>query len=131
LKAEAKSKKSNTFTCPNPSCGKVFTNPLKAVNLNVETPKSYDACPYCLTEMVLEEPSSNIEEKPTIEEKKSQSKKAKLRAPEEKVPESPEKEQKCPHHFGYLGERSPKEGIPDDCIVCKDIVQCMLKNVKG
>jgi hypothetical protein len=36
----------------------------------------------------------------------------------------------CLHHLGYLSERSSKEGIPDECMMCKDIVSCMLKKMK-
>ena len=32
----------------------------------------------------------------------------------------------CKKHFGYLSERSGKN-IPDECLICKAIVQCMLK----
>jgi hypothetical protein len=33
----------------------------------------------------------------------------------------------CKHHIGYLGEREPNVQIPDECLTCKEIVQCMLK----
>jgi hypothetical protein len=33
----------------------------------------------------------------------------------------------CKNHFGYLGERSLKGQIPDECLTCKEIVHCMLK----
>jgi hypothetical protein len=35
----------------------------------------------------------------------------------------------CKHFFGYLSKRSSKEGVPEECIVCEKIVQCMLKTV--
>jgi hypothetical protein len=37
----------------------------------------------------------------------------------------------CTHHFGYLSERSSKEKIPEECMDCTQIVNCMLKAVKG
>lgn len=37
----------------------------------------------------------------------------------------------CKHHFGYLSERSKSEALPEECIVCPKIVQCMLKSVSG
>ncbi len=37
----------------------------------------------------------------------------------------------CRHHFGYLSERSKSEALPEECIVCPKIVQCMLKSVSG
>jgi hypothetical protein len=45
------------------------------------------------------------------------------------VAESPPKPQKCTHGFGYLSKRSSKEKIPEECMMCENIVQCMLKNV--
>jgi len=36
----------------------------------------------------------------------------------------------CTHHFGYLSERSSKERIPEECMACAEIVNCMLKAVK-
>ena len=125
---EEKTKKNSTFTCPNLSCGKVFIRPLKALNLQQDSEEPYDACPYCLTEIPahdepaiaydepepfkLEEPE--IEETPHVEE-------------QVKVPETPSA---CSHHLGYLSEKSSKEQIPDECILCKDIVTCMLKKMK-
>ena len=44
--------------------------------------------------------------------------------------EIPEKPSECGYHLGYLSERSPKEKIPDECMMCKDIVECMLKKMK-
>jgi hypothetical protein len=35
----------------------------------------------------------------------------------------------CTHQLGYLSKRSPKEKIPEDCMMCGNIVQCMLKNI--
>lgn len=32
----------------------------------------------------------------------------------------------CKNYLGYLGERSVKD-IPDECLVCTAIVQCMRK----
>jgi hypothetical protein len=30
-----------------------------------------------------------------------------------------------------LSKRSSKEKIPEECMMCENIVQCMLKNVTG
>jgi hypothetical protein len=49
---------------------------------------------------------------------------------EEKI-ETSEKPSDCLHYVGYLSERSSKEQIPDECMMCKDIVACMLKKMKG
>ena len=44
-----------------------------------------------------------------------------------KIPETPSE---CRHYLGYLSEKSAKEQIPDECMMCKDIVACMLKKMK-
>ncbi|MEM3565511.1 MAG: hypothetical protein QXK18_01370 [Candidatus Bathyarchaeia archaeon] len=41
------------------------------------------------------------------------------------VPEKTE----CKYYFGYLSKRSSKESVPEECIVCEKIVQCMLKTI--
>lgn len=67
-----------------------------------------------------EEPKLRKKKTPKVEEEKPVSE-------QEKPKRS--SEQTCPHHFGYLGERSKKEKIPEGCMLCEKIVQCMLKNV--
>jgi hypothetical protein len=109
----------------------VFTAPIKAENLNVKHARSYDACPYCLTEITVEKTSPVIEpsQKSEVEvDVKAQY----VRVPREKEAlQTPLKTQGCVHHFGYLSERKTKEKIPEECMMCENIVQCMLKNVTG
>lgn len=115
-------------TCPNPSCGKLFTNPIKAKNLGSKNIEVYDACPFCLTEITLDKDSTIIEEKKDFEIKENENK-----SKEGKYPNAPAKSlpkvQGCSHHLGYLSQRSSKEKIPEECMICGSIVQCMLKNV--
>jgi len=119
-----------SYTCPNPSCGKVFTNPIKAENLCPKNAEVYDACPFCLTEITVES-STNIEEEKNLEIKKTEREETSMYSKKETMAESPPKMQKCTHQFGYLSKRSAKEKIPEECMMCENIVQCMLKNVTG
>jgi len=32
----------------------------------------------------------------------------------------------CPHHVGYLKKRSKDESVPDSCLTCPKILQCMV-----
>lgn len=43
------------------------------------------------------------------------------------VPDSPSD---CAHYLGYLSEKASSDNIPDECMMCKDIVTCMLKKMK-
>jgi len=32
----------------------------------------------------------------------------------------------CPHHVGYLKTRSKDQAVPDACLTCSKILQCMV-----
>jgi hypothetical protein len=119
-----------SYTCPNPLCGKVFTNPIKTENLCSKKTEVYNACPFCLTEITVES-SMTIEENKDLQQRETRSERAGVDSEKETIAESPPKVQKCPHNFGYLSKRSTKEKIPEECMMCENIVQCMLKNVTG
>jgi len=115
---------SQSHICPNPSCGKSFITPIKVENLCSKTTEVYDACPFCLIEITVEKNLEPIEEKKTVTVQKDAPKK-------EGLAELSPPVQKCAHHLGYLSKRPSKDKIPEECIVCENIVQCMLKNVTG
>ncbi len=130
---EEKTKKGSVFTCPNASCGKVFSKPLKALNLQQDPEGPFDACPYCLTEINVKDTSAvTPDETETFEAEETEPEFEVEETPPsaEKHVEIPETPSECLHHVGYLSERSSKEQIPDECMMCKDIVKCMLKKMK-
>jgi hypothetical protein len=151
---EEKNKKSSTFTCPNLSCGKVFDKPLQALNLQQSAGGPYDACPYCLTEITVDaEPNIDTDESENLEmEEATADTEFQDAFPAEtqdeiqdEIPAEPEIEEpldtqkqvetsdvpsSCLHHLGYLSEKSSNEQIPDECMMCKEIVTCMLKKMK-
>jgi len=130
---KAKTKmKSQSFKCSNPECERVFPNPIIVQDLGLKNGSSYCACPHCLTEIVMEETSEVKEEKRTLKKKRPKTKEAEVEpAKLEPVEQLSVKGQKCAYHFGYLSQRSKKETIPEECITCEKIVQCMLKKVTG
>ena len=69
---------------------------------------------------------TKIEETPVEIPKKPEETEDKLSAIEEK-PVAKAKPPECSYYLGYLGERKQKEQIPDNCLVCKDLVECMRK----
>jgi hypothetical protein len=130
---KAKTKmKSQRFKCSNPECEMVFANPIIVQDLSLKNGSSYSACPYCLTEIVVEK-NSEVEEKKRTSKKKRAKIEETITQPTILKPaeKSLVKENKCPYHFGYLSQRSRKEQIPEECITCEKIVQCMLKKVTG
>ncbi len=62
------------------------------------------------------------EEKPAVEPlEKEKEPAAKPLKKEEKGPSG------CPHHFGYLANRPKDDPIPEECLTCSKIMECMLK----
>jgi hypothetical protein len=39
-------------------------------------------------------------------------------------------EAQCGYHFGYLSERTSGEKIPEDCMVCEKMLDCMVTTAK-
>jgi hypothetical protein len=109
--------------CPNPACKKVFNAPLKALNLQDASAEPYSACPYCLTPIVEEE---KIEINWKVDEEKEETTPAK-----EKSSKNKDTPAACHYHLGYLSEGERKGQIPDECVVCQDIVDCMLRKMRA
>jgi hypothetical protein len=83
-----------------------------------------------LTKITIEIDSSIVKENPKSKKKKITGMSEKKLILKQEKPQQPFSEkQGCLHYFGYLGERSKKEKIPETCIICEKIVRCMLKNV--
>ena len=93
-----------------------------------ENPEPYDACPYCLSEMTAEESLPHIEAAPAEEVEAGKKIEETVVTAENKPTQTPTKGQ-CAHHFGYLSERRSKEKIPEECVVCEDLIKCMLKTI--
>jgi hypothetical protein len=118
-----------SFTCRNLSCGKIFSKPIKATDLSSKDAVTYDACPYCLTEITEEPNEPAIEPEQEVPVGELEAKDAHVKASIDAPEKSVEKPRKCAHQFGYLSKRSSKEQIPEECMMCEDIVKCMLKGM--
>ncbi|MGD0643545.1 MAG: hypothetical protein ABSA75_01420 [Candidatus Bathyarchaeia archaeon] len=105
------------------------------MNLQQDSAEPYAACPYCLTKITEAQlEAENKPEKATEPQLEAENKPEKAQIetglPEEKPTKNREKPLTCHHYLGYLSERAQKEQIPDECIVCKDIVECMLRKMR-
>ncbi len=104
-----------SYQCMNSACKRVFDKPLRALNLRCKNRQPYEACPFCLSPIALPvvetaiETANIMEDKPTV------------------PPVSTDKSPGCSRHFKYLSERSQKDGIPDECLTCKAVIECMQK----
>ena len=118
---------SDEYICPSDHCGRVFSEPLRLTDLsNRPQEETYYACPFCFSRVSVIKllrnsaysdatnsdsslsysPSGNQSSEKTIDEKKT-------------TPPN------CPHQFGYLKNRSKGAEIPDKCLTCQNILQCM------
>jgi len=139
---------SRAIICPNPECHREIEEPILLNNLSVAPAEQYYACPHCFIKLdaeaeneeettqestsgppshsVLEKVLDAISAQPEKEEKEKEKKKK-----EEHPVKQPEKEGKgaseCPYNFGYLASRGKDAPIPQECLTCPRIVDCMLK----
>jgi hypothetical protein len=120
-------KTEETFTCSNSSCGFIFSKPIKVKNL-CDDSEIYDACPRCFTAVTEASNIPLIQAKPSYGTDIDQSEA--IGGVEGKKTE-PVVNKHCAHKFGYLSERHKNEKIPDDCMMCENIVKCMTKGITG
>jgi|Deesub1362B_J571_1020462.scaffolds.fasta_scaffold04167_4 hypothetical protein len=97
--------------CPNEECARTFTKPLKATMKSEKGEKTYYACPYCLTEI---KPRKQKSTPPVKNKQKENSKPQKMM-------------EGCSHYLGYLKERPKNTPIPEECLLCTEMVQCLLQ----
>jgi hypothetical protein len=108
-----------TYTCPNATCKKTFSVPLKTLNLQDTPSEPYYACPVCLTKVESTEQKLDKSTPPP----KPVEVAAKQNSKGDKKPAG------CQFHLGYLSTRTQKE-IPENCLTCMDIVECMLNKMR-
>lgn len=115
--------------CGYERCGKTFAAPVRLTDLS-HKPRSetYYACPYCFSKME----ESDIDEPRELKlvgggyemAEKDSDKSVKIGAHKDAGKEAPAIG--CPHHVGYLKTRSKNESVPDSCLTCPKILQCMV-----
>jgi hypothetical protein len=105
-----------TVQCPNKECAKTFNKPLMATMKSENGEKRYYACPYCLTEIKLGKERKTGKTKNILPDRKSK-KDIKMK----------NKKEGCLYYLGYLKERPRNTPIPDECLSCREMVQCLLQ----
>ena len=100
------------MTCD--ECGRSYQKPILA---RVSTPghvQTYGACPHCMTKVY----DINV---PEIKEKEQQNASPKPRQPSTAA----EPEVKCDHFFGFLNKRTKGTPVPEPCLTCDRMVDCL------
>jgi hypothetical protein len=122
LGEEDEDAREGSFNCPNEDCGHVFKNPLIALQIQKGEETEFYACPCCLSKITVEKDSilpylNRLEDEVTG-----------AREPKQILPH--EASSGCRHHLGYLSERDSRDAIPEECMICKDLMDCMHRKVK-
>jgi DNA-directed RNA polymerase subunit RPC12/RpoP len=102
------------FTCD--GCGRAFERPIIATFLNSSQVQKYYACPRCMTEVKDADASDSDEGERT----RSSLKQLKTSPIESKTSAN------CEHFFGYLKKREKDAPIPEECLMCGRMIECLL-----
>lgn len=116
--------------CGYERCGKSFAAPVRLTDLSHKpSSETYYACPYCFSKMQ----ESDSDESTGLKIMKSGGYEIAARSAGKGVKAGVIKDAgkdapvaNCPHHVGYLKARSKNEGVPDGCLTCPRILQCMV-----
>jgi DNA-directed RNA polymerase subunit RPC12/RpoP len=97
-------------------CGGEFQRPLLATVTSNEVVQRYYACPRCLTQVREERRRQNQGSSDTQFSIRDAVK------PAAKLDDNV----KCDHFFGYLRKRDKNSPIPEDCLTCEKMIECMV-----
>jgi len=111
---------SAVIICPNPKCHGEIEEPILLNSLATVAEEQYYACPHCLIKLDVYAENAQPQEEG---EKKKEIEKPPVKPPETEAKGS----SACSRHFGYLATRPKDAPIPQECLICSKIVNCMLK----
>lgn len=104
------------------ACGRQYENSIQVTNLSTNPLQTYNACPFCFTKL-----SGLIDkEKLEVTIEKPMEKLDPLLKTSSKGKLDTKKDADCPQYLGYLKKRPKNAPIPDTCLTCEKMVQCIL-----
>jgi DNA-directed RNA polymerase subunit RPC12/RpoP len=106
--------KHDNSNCTCDECGEMFQKPLLATVMSNDSSQKYYACPRCLTKV------SEVKA-----QQKEESKDEPLKRYPSQVGTGSESVGKCQHFLGYLKKRPKDVSIPDQCLTCPKMVECL------
>ena len=116
--ANVKDDENNGCSCE--ACGRAYENPIRLTNLSAMPMQTYDACPFCFSKLK----ENQVSEEPDLKTSASNEASDDSGRSDERM-ERPEHIM-CPQYFGYLKKRSKNVPIPDTCLTCQKMIQCLL-----
>ena len=101
------------FKCD--KCGEQFQKPLFTSISSEGLVQTYYACPRCLSKV------------PEAEEKEIDKHEAVIQAIQAEETQPKPQTEKCAHFLGYLKKKPKETSIPESCLTCEKIFECMAK----
>jgi DNA-directed RNA polymerase subunit RPC12/RpoP len=98
------------------ACGEIFDAPLLATVSSDNLVEEYYACPKCLSKVL----SVERREQEEVDDIGGEDSPRDIEA-EDIVA----KKAGCAHHLGYLKSRPKKNTIPEECLTCSKMIECM------
>ena len=105
-------------------CGENFEHPLLAMVFSDVLVEEYYACPKCLSKVASlgrergAEADVDVDEAEEIEEDAEEPEALKFEV-------SADEAAGCVHHLGYLKNRPKNMPIPEECLTCNKMIDCM------
>jgi len=98
-------------------CGRTVQKPILATVSSSNHVQTYYACPRCMTKV------SNLRIQKSEEDKATKIPIEDYR----KLAAKPESNVKCNHFLGYLKKRPKDSSIPDECLTCSKMIECLIR----
>jgi DNA-directed RNA polymerase subunit RPC12/RpoP len=104
------------------ACGVSFKNPLLAMVFNESVVEEYYACPNCLSKVASLRQESNVAEVDAAEDVEDEYGEPVV---DVAVEGDVEELDGCAHQLGYLKQRPKNTPIPEECLTCSKMINCM------
>jgi len=97
-------------------CGRTVSVPVRLTDLSRRPfEETYYACPFCFSRLDIGDVAEHLEHSHGPE--KSGGSKIAMTV------------SNCSHEIGYLRSRPKDSAIPDECLICPKILQCMVRSI--
>jgi len=106
------------------ACGETFETPLLAMVFSESATEEYYACPKCLSKVASIPKEPEIKEAYTVEDA-LEDEVAESATAEVAVEGNVEGPGSCVHYLGYLKSRPKNTSIPEECLTCSKMIDCM------
>jgi hypothetical protein len=106
-----------------PACGEETYQTIFAKVTLANSTEEYNACPKCLSKMQRTEAHEDSQPAEIIPNEQADSDIAKN---EKCQKEEPASDLNCPYQFGYLRKQERNLPIPEECLICKKMIECRI-----